>query len=392
MAAKVYVHNKRGFQVRFTLYFPDGEKTQRYRYLQTRPEADLVCHNCDFLERGSRSGSLSSREIIQGRHDGLLSEADAQRLSGGRVSVGYDLDKVFEQYIATITVSHSASALSKAAGRATWIKVWLESHPIPLLTNADVNRYVLDRRSGALSFKNPRSGFARVGVRPKTIKNEVDVLSGIVEEAVRLRMVETNIVKGISVPVKTSKLRRAMSLIEIKLLLASAEEHGNLMHGQVLPFIHLALYTGFRRSELRTLSWDDVNLETHRIMVQSKSVEGEDDFTAKSGAARFKSIPDALLPVLAGMERRGRFVFGGDAPYSADVISQTIKRLMKIAGLPEDLSLHHCRHTYGSWLLRKTGDLKLVQDEMGHLDVATTKKYAHTIENVNDPARAFDYE
>jgi site-specific recombinase XerD len=69
-----------------------------------------------------------------------------------------------------------------------------------------------------------------------------------------------------------------------------------------------------------------------------------------------------------------------------------VKKIMKLSGLPSDLSLHHLRHTYGSWMLRLTGDLKYVQDEMGHLDISTTKNYMHNIEDRTDPARGFSYE
>lgn len=377
--------------MRYTLYFPDGSCATRYRYYPTRPEADRVSRDCKFLEDGSRSGSLSAREIVQARRDGLLSESDSRVLSGGKVAATYDLEKVFERYIATISVSNSPAAFAKSSGRATWLLGWLRTHPIPDLADADIKKYILDRRTGVITYRNPKSGFALVGVRPKTIRNEVEILIGMIDEAVRLGMVETNVARTVSVPVKTAKLRRSMSLVEINLLLAAALEHRNLMHGQMYEFTLVALYTGFRRSELRTLSWADVNLADHRIFVQSKAIAGEEDFTAKSGSARFKSIPDVLLPILAGMERRGRFLFGGDAPYSADVLSQTMKRLMSIAGLPPDLTLHHCRHTFGSWLLRKTGDLKFVQDEMGHLDLETTRKYMHTIEDAADPGRGFDY-
>jgi integrase len=165
-----------------------------------------------------------------------------------------------------------------------------------------------------------------------------------------------------------------------------------MLHGQVYELIHMALYTGFRRSELRTLCWSDINFDTKRLYIQSKEIDDEPDFTPKSGVARFKSIPDKLLDLLKGMERRGRFVFGGDVPYNIDTISHVVKTILIRAGIP-DVSLHHCRHTYCSWMLRQSGgDLKYVQGEMGHLDVATTKKYTHTIEDDLDPSRTFDYE
>lgn len=390
--AKVYVHKKRGFQVRFTLYFPDGSFSVRYRYLPTSALAEAVRRDCEFLERGSRSGSLNSREIVQARHDGLLSEVDARSLSGGRIAALYDLDKIKDQYLTTIKISHSPVAYNKASFKAAWIIGWLQYHPIPTLTAIDIKQYILDRRSGAVSFRNARSGYTCVGVKPKTIKNELDIMKGLINEAVAMGMVSENVVKTISLPVKTSILRRSLNRDEVTRLISGAYENKHLLHGQLYEFVMVALFTGFRLSELRTLTWKDINLETRRVFVQSKEISEEDDFNTKSGEARFQSIADALVPVLTDMERRGRFVFGGDAPYLSEVITAVIKKVMARSGLPSDLSLHHLRHTYGSWLLRITGDLKFVQNKMGHLSIATTQNYMHNIEDRDDPVRAFRYD
>lgn len=389
--AAIYEHKNRGFEVRWKLYMPDGSFIGKHRYLHSSVEAEQICRDCNFLEKGSRAGNLSTREVCQARRDGLISEVDARSLTGGKVVADYDLTKVVEAYRSTISVSHTPVAFEKAYGKVKLISLWLKKHPIPLLTDSDVKRYVLDRREGRITFKNSKTGFARVGASPKTISNEIQMLCGLIDEAMRLGMVDSNPARLVSVPVKSSRLRRALSLHEVESVIAAAEQNRHLMHGQLLEFIHVALFTGFRRSELRTLCWDDLNFDTRRIVIQSKQIDGEPDFTPKSGSARFKSIPDKLVPLLAGMERKGRFVFGGDKPYNVDSISQVVRLLMRRAGLV-GVSLHHCRHTYGSWLLRRTGDLSLVQGEMGHLDIATTKKYMHTIEDLNDPARSFDYE
>lgn len=389
--ASVYKHKKRGYQVRWKLFFPDGSCANKYRYIQNRVEADRVCRDCDFMERGSRAGNLSVREITQARRDGLITEQEARTLSGGKVVSEYDLQKVIDEYRSSIAVSHTDSALCKTLCRIKFLAEWFKKHPIPLLSVSDIKKYVLDRREGRLAYTNAKTGFARIGVSAKTISNELQIMSGIVNEAIRLGMTEANPVKDVHVPIKTDRLRRALSLSEVGAVISAAAEHRHLLHGQIYEFIHVALFTGFRRSELRTLCWDDINFDTRRIVIQSKQIDGEPDFTPKSGTARFKSIPDKIMPLLEGMERRGRFVFGGDKPYNVDSISQVVRLLMRRAGLV-GVSLHHCRHTYGSWLLRKTGDLSFVQGEMGHLDISTTKKYIHTIEDASDPARTFDYE
>lgn len=245
--AAVYEHKKRGYQVRWKLFMPDGSFQNKYRYIQNRVEADHVCRDCDFLERGSRAGNLSVREITQARRDGLITELDARTLSGGKVVAEYDLARVLSEYEASIRVTHTPVAFAKAHSKALLIGLWLKRNPIPLLTESDVRQYVLGRREGRIVYKNAKTGFGRVGASPKTISNELQIMSGIVAEAVRLGMIDSNPVKLVSVPLKSAKLRRAMSLAEVSKVIETAGNNRHLMHGQLYEFIHVALFTGFRR-------------------------------------------------------------------------------------------------------------------------------------------------
>ena len=52
-------------------------------------------------------------------------------------------------------------------------------------------------------------------------------------------------------------------------------------------------------------------------------------------------------------------------------------RARKAAGLPEDLVLYCARHDYGSFVLRNTGNMKVVMDMMGQRDYRTALKYQH---------------
>lgn len=388
--ASVYKHKQHGYMIRYRLYMPDGSSVVRFRYYRTKPEADYACRSCEYLEAGSRSGSLSQREVAQARRDGLISDQDGFALSGGKAVELYSLDRVLEAYRESISVSHTPVAFDKAYSKARLICGWLKSHPIPSLTESDLKRYIIDRREGRVQFRNAKTGFARDRISSKTIKNDLQIICGLIDEAMKLGMVDSNVARSVSVPVKSSTIRRALTKREVALVLESADTNRHLLHGQMYEFVLLALYTGFRRSELRTLTWADIDLVHKRIVVQSKSIDGEPDFTPKSGEARSKSIPDKLLPVLSSIKRDGRFVFGGAKPYHVDSISQAVRTVMRRAGL-SGVSLHNCRHTYGSWLLRKTGDLKYVQHEMGHLTLDTTKNYMHFVES-DDPARSFDYE
>jgi integrase len=58
----------------------------------------------------------------------------------------------------------------------------------------------------------------------------------------------------------------------------------------------------------------------------------------------------------------------------------TRRRLRKQAGV-SGFRFHDYRHNLGTKLLRKTGNLKLVQRALNHADLKTTTRYAHVLDS-----------
>ena len=63
----------------------------------------------------------------------------------------------------------------------------------------------------------------------------------------------------------------------------------------------------------------------------------------------------------------------------ADAIERT-RRLRKRAGVT-GFRFHDFRHDFASRLLRKTGNLKIVQKALNHADIKTTTRYAHVLDS-----------
>jgi site-specific recombinase XerD len=63
---------------------------------------------------------------------------------------------------------------------------------------------------------------------------------------------------------------------------------------------------------------------------------------------------------------------GERGPLTAQGLQLIWKRAIERAGLPKELSIHSARHTIAVALLKKTGNLRLVQKQLGHTDPAVT--------------------
>ena len=73
-----------------------------------------------------------------------------------------------------------------------------------------------------------------------------------------------------------------------------------------------------------------------------------------------------ILPLLPQMSsKHGVLTLG-------TLLEQTRTRLAHVLRLPKELSIHSARHTIAVQLLKKTGNLRLVQKQLGHASPATT--------------------
>jgi site-specific recombinase XerD len=62
---------------------------------------------------------------------------------------------------------------------------------------------------------------------------------------------------------------------------------------------------------------------------------------------------------------------------------KSFKQAIKKAKLPEHYSIHCARHTYATYLLHDTGNLRYVQKQLGHAQLAMTALYADVLPEEN---------
>lgn len=132
---------------------------------------------------------------------------------------------------------------------------------------------------------------------------------------------------------------------------------------------------GLRISELTGLNYGQIEWETGVARVLGKGRK-----------ERLCPLGRVALAVL----RKWRGEFARDTSPAAPVIVNSrherlpvrqvqllLKRYLALAGLPMDMSPHKLRHSYATHLLNAGADLRLVQELLGHVNLATTQVYTH---------------
>ena len=138
------------------------------------------------------------------------------------------------------------------------------------------------------------------------------------------------------------------------------------------PIIYTALYTGLRRSNILNLKWEELDFINNTINIKVK------DKTKDGGKNLSIPMIPKLKDILQSQEKVNEYVFNYKGHHITD-IKRSWHTALEKAGLPYT-NFHTLRHTAATWILKKTGNLKLTQQILGHADIKTTTKYAHVLD------------
>jgi len=155
-----------------------------------------------------------------------------------------------------------------------------------------------------------------------------------------------------------------------------------LAAARLSALLELLYATGLRVSELVTLPRGAVRPQTTMLAVRGKG--GKERLVplseaAKRAVARHLALRDELEP-----EGETRWLFPAERAagfLSRQVFARDLKRAAAAAGLRADkVSPHVLRHAFATHLLQNGADLRIVQQLLGHSDIATTQIYTHVLD------------
>ncbi len=138
----------------------------------------------------------------------------------------------------------------------------------------------------------------------------------------------------------------------------------------------LCYSSGLRLAELVALDLGDLDLRDATVRVTGKGAKSR---VVPVGRLALAALGDwlAVRGELAAADQRALFVGRGGRRLAPRSIQTRLRARAVAQGLDRAVHPHMLRHSFASHLLESSGDLRAVQELLGHADIATTQVYTH---------------
>lgn len=178
-------------------------------------------------------------------------------------------------------------------------------------------------------------------------------------------------------PRKSKHLPTVLTLDEVNRLMASIDLSSHEGHRN-RAMLEMLYGSGLRVSELVNLQISRIYLQEHYMLIEGKG--SKQRLVPLSPVAEewfgYWMQERATWP-LKPESRDIAFVNRYGRPMTRAMVFTIVRRLCAEAGITKTVSPHTLRHSFATHLLQNGADLRIIQQLLGHEDLATTEIYTH---------------
>ena len=214
----------------------------------------------------------------------------------------------------------------------------------------------------------------RGGIGGTSLARQLSALRGMFRFLLRERRVDSNPADGVRAPKSGRRLPATLDVDQVAHLLEI--EGDTPLDRRDRAILELFYSSGLRLAELAALEIGQVQTSDQLLEITGKGAKTR---RVPMGSKALQAI-DAWLAVrtgLAAIDESALFVSQRGTRLSPRSIEQRIALRARQQGMPRHVHPHMLRHSFASHLLESSGDLRAVQELLGHADIGTTQIYTH---------------
>lgn len=214
----------------------------------------------------------------------------------------------------------------------------------------------------------------REGIAGRSLARRLSALRGLFNHMIAHGQAQSNPAQDVLAPKDKKALPATLDPEEVSRLLA--QNLNDPMICRDLAMFELMYSSGLRLAELVNIDLVDLDLSVGQVRV-----------TGKGGKVRDLPVGEHAIEAinkwlgyrrnLPGAADSAVFLSSRGKRIAPRTVQMRLKKLAESQGLERDCYPHMLRHSFASHLLESSGDLRAVQELLGHADISTTQIYTH---------------
>ncbi len=241
---------------------------------------------------------------------------------------------------------------------------WLETQPIPHwsdLSSHQVRGFIAQRH--------------RKQVGGKSIQRQLSAIRALYRYLLREGLAENNPADGVQAPKSERRLPDNLDADQVGALLdqVNGDDPASLRDRAMLELFYSS---GLRLSELSSLDLSDLQAASDMLEITGK---GNKTRRVPIGGKAREALAHWLTvrPQLARADEHALFVNQRGTRLGNRGIQKRLQQQGIQTGAARPIHPHLLRHSFAGHLLESSGDLRAVQELLGHADISTTQIYTH---------------
>jgi len=214
----------------------------------------------------------------------------------------------------------------------------------------------------------------RRGLNGRSIQRRLSALRTFFNYLLREHAVQHNPALDVRAPRSEQHLPDTLNVDDVNQLLTCGG--GDMLGLRDHAMLELLYSSGLRLAELVALDLADVDFAERMVRVTGKGAKTR---VIPVGSKAISALQSWLKirPRQQSSSETALFTSRSGKRLGHRAVQQRVKQWARRKGIPGDLHPHTLRHSFASHVLESSGDLRAVQELLGHADISTTQVYTH---------------
>jgi integrase/recombinase XerC len=214
----------------------------------------------------------------------------------------------------------------------------------------------------------------RKGLGPRSVARRLSAVRTFLNYLIETGVLKSNAGVHVQAPKAPRRLPATLDADQVASLLAiSGDEPATLRDRAILELFYSS---GLRLAELVGLNLGDIDAADRTVRVLGK---GSKERVVPVGKHALAALNDWLVvrSEVARSGERALFVGVRGRRVTPRTVQKRVNEWAKRQGAPTSVHPHMLRHSFATHLLESSGNLRAVQELLGHASLSTTQIYTH---------------